>query len=39
MVDAKAGLYVFLAIAFTCLLGGLLAVGVVEGLRSSGVLS
>ena len=39
MVDAKAGLYVFLAIAFTCLVGGLLAVGIVEVLRSSGVLS
>jgi|RhiMetdeSRZDD1v2_1073273.scaffolds.fasta_scaffold193115_1 hypothetical protein len=38
MVDAKAGLYVVLAIAFTCLVGGLLAVGVVEALRSSGVL-
>ena len=35
MVDAKAGLYVFLAIAFTCLVGGLLAVGIVEVLRSS----
>ena len=39
MVDAKAGLYVFLAIAFTCLVGGLLAVGIVEVLRSSGVVS
>jgi hypothetical protein len=38
MVDAKAGLYVVLAITFTCLVGALIAVGVVEGLRSSGVL-